>query len=285
MTGPPTTWQTWTTVAILVLSTISSLLGIFRPDHYRDPDGFLAPLFAQDLTILLIGVPVLAIGLWAARRGSLRGYLLWVGALSYMTYMWATFAFALAWNEFFLGYVALFGLSLFTLVGGIVRLDETRLSEALDGNISSPIYSVFLWVIAAGLAALWLVDLVPPMLAGTPPTIVEELGEQATVSHAIDLAVVVPALAIAGAWLWKRRPWGYALAGVVLLLGALLAPTIAAMTLVLVLEGAVTVPLPAIVFTLVPIVIAAVLALRYLLAIGSQRQQATSDGSRNRQGA
>lgn len=140
----------------------------------------------------------------------------------------------------------------------------------LHGRISPVVYSGFLWVIALGIALLWLIDLVPPMFEGTPPTIVEELDEQATVSHAIDLAVVVPALTIAGYWLWQKRPWGYVFAGIVLLLGALLAPTITAMTVVLVLAGEITVPKTAIVFTLLPVVIAAALAIRYLLAIGSR---------------
>ncbi len=270
MPDAPKPWQIWSSIAIVLLSTVSSLLGIFRPGHYRDPDGFLTALYAQDLTILLIGVPVLAIGLWYAGQGSLRGYFLWIGALSYMTYMWATFAFAVAWNVFFLGYVVLFGLSLFTLVAGLAWIDEEQIYRELHGRISPVVYGVFLWVIALGLAMLWLIDLVPPMFEETPPTIVEELGEQATVSHAIDLAVVVPALTIAGYWLWQKRPWGYVFAGIVLLLGALLAPTITAMTVVLVLAGDITVPLTAIVFTLLPVVIAAALAIRYLLAIGSR---------------
>ena len=268
MTRPPEPWQTWATIAILVLSTVSSALGIVRPGHYRDPEGFHTALYAQDLTILLIGVPVLALGLWYATRGSLRGSVVWLGGLSYMTYIWATVAFSVAWNPFFLGYVVLFGLSLFTLVGGLAAIDEAEVHDAVHGRISPVVYSGFLWVIALGLSLLWLGDLVPPMLEGTTPTIVEELGEQATVSHAIDLAVVVPALAISGYLLWRERPWGYVFGGVVLLLGALLAPTITAMTVVLVLEGEITVPVWAIVFTMLPIVIAAGLAATYLLAFG-----------------
>lgn len=261
-------WQILTTVGIILLSLASSLLGILRPGHYRDHQDFLTALYAQDLTILLIGVPVLALGLWLAIRGSLRGYVVWLGALSYMTYMWSTFAFSVAWNEFFLGYIVLFSLSLFTLVGGFARIDETVVNQELHGRISPVMYSGFLWIIAIGLALLWLGDLVPPMVEGTPPTIVEELGEQATVSHAIDLAIVVPALAIAGYLLWKKQPWGYVFAGVTLLLGALLAPTITAMTIVLVLEGELTISMWVLVFTMVPILIAAALAINYLLALG-----------------
>ena len=67
--------------------------------------------------------------------------------------------------------------------------------------------------------------------------------------------------------LWQERPWGYVFGGVVLLLGALLAPTITVMTVVLVLEGELTVSVWVIVFTMLPIVIAAALAITYLLAL------------------
>ena len=39
-------------------------------------------------------------------------------------------------------------------------------------------------------------ELVPTTIDGIPPTIFDEIGEQATVSHAIDLDVVVPAIVV-----------------------------------------------------------------------------------------
>ena len=133
-------------------------------------------------------------------------------------------------------------------------------------------------MIALGLALLWLGDLVPPLIEGTQPTIIDELGEQATVSHAIDLAVLVLALSIAGYWLWQRRPWGYVVGGVVLLLGTLLAPSITGMTVVLILEGEITVSVWGIVFTMLPLVIAAALAINYLLAFGGKKPPQSTDG-------
>ncbi|MXV61278.1 hypothetical protein GS429_04205 [Natronorubrum sp. JWXQ-INN-674] len=280
MTPSLSRWQIGTTVAILVLSIVSTLLGLFRPGHYGDHPEFLTALYVQDLTILLVGVPVLAIGLWFAARGSLRGYLVWLGALSYMTYMWASITFSVAWNEFFLGYVALFGLSLFALISGFAGIDEDRVYDEIHGRVSPVVYSGFLWTIALGLALLWLGDLVPPLITGTQPTIVDELGEQATVSHAIDLAVVVPALAISGYWLWQRRPWGYVAGGVVLLLGALLTPSITGMTAVLVIECEITVSVWVIVFTMLPLVIAAALAINYLLAFSGKNPPQPADEMR-----
>lgn len=280
MTTSLSRWQTGTTVAILALSIISISLGLFRPGHYRDHPEFLTALYVQDLTILLVGVPVLAIGLWFAASGSLRGYVVWLGAIAYMTYMWASITFSVAWNEFFLGYVALFGLSLFTLISGFASINEEDVYREVHGRISPGVYSGFIWLIAIGLTLLWLGDYVPPMLEGASPTLVEELGESSGASAAIDLAVVVPALAIAGYWLWQRRPWGYVVGGVVLLLGALLTPSITGMTVVLILEGEITVSVWVIVFTMLPLVIAAALAINYLLAFGGRRPPRPTDGVR-----
>lgn len=86
----PTRWQTGATIGILVLSTISSLLGLFREGHYTDSVDGLLRIHAQDAVLLGIGVPVLAIGLLYTRRGSHCGRLIWLGTLAYMAYMWIT---------------------------------------------------------------------------------------------------------------------------------------------------------------------------------------------------
>ena len=85
-------WHVLTTVSILVLAALSTLLGLFRPGHYRDAAGLVESYQMQDLTILVVGIPVLAGGLWYAMRGSLRGRVVWLGGLAYMTYMWVSIA-------------------------------------------------------------------------------------------------------------------------------------------------------------------------------------------------
>jgi hypothetical protein len=265
MPTPIPPWQRRTTALVVVLAIGSTLLGLFRTGHY--PPSLLPAFYVQDLVILLVGVPALASGLRSARAGSLRGRLLWLGALAFMTYMWVSIGLQVPFNGFFLGYVALFGLSLFTFVGGVVGTDADAVTEAVGDVISERRYGAVLGLIAAGLAALWLSELVPATLSGTPPLLVADVGPQALVSHFLDLAVVVPALTVVAAWLWQGRPWGYVLAGVALVFGALLAPAIAGMTLALFLSGGVTLPLVAVVFTALPVLIAAAFAVRYLRRI------------------
>ncbi|POG55748.1 hypothetical protein [Haloferax marisrubri] len=260
-------WQVVTTSSVGVLSVVASLLGLFRPGHYLDAPAFRPQLFAQDVTMLVVGVPALAIGLWLAVQGSHRGRFVWLGALAYMTYMWASVGLQVAFNQFFLGYVALFCLSLFTFVGGVVTTDADEVAEPLVGSLPERVYAGFLLLVATGLAFLWLSELVPATLTGTTPRLVEEVGPQAMASHFIDLSVVVPGLGLSSLWLWQGRPWGYVLAGVGVVFGAILAPTLTLGTVLLATGGAVTVSLVSIAFTVLPALVAAALAVKYVIAL------------------
>lgn len=272
-------WHIVSTVTILALAAMSSLLGLFRAGHYPAAPELVEAYRIQDFTILVVGIPVLAVGLWYAVRNSPRGHLIWLGGLAYMTYMWASIAIQIPFNELFLVYIALFGLSLFTLIGGMVSTDAERISQTLEGHLNVSLYSGALTVIGIGLGALWLSDVVPPLLTGTTPTLIEEAGQQAMATHVIDLGVVVPAILLSGAWLYQERTWGYVFAGVVLVLGAVLAAPIGIMTLVLMTGETVTVSPIAAVFTFLPILISALLAVTYLRSM-ELRPRPSAEGER-----
>ncbi|WP_137286875.1 hypothetical protein [Halorussus salinisoli] len=209
-------WQVRSTVAILGLSVVATLVGLLRPGHYRDAAVTIPQVYGQDAVTLGFGVPLLAVGLWYAARGSLRGYVVWLGALAYMLYTWASYALMLYFNELFLAYVALFGLSLFTFVGGVLRLDPGAVRDRLHGRLPIRVTSGYLAAIALFFAAGWLSEVVPATLRGAPPESVRLAGVPANVIHVLDLAVLLPATLLTAAWLWRRREWGYVLAGVLL---------------------------------------------------------------------
>jgi hypothetical protein len=277
-TATPRRWQTRATVVVLALSVVSTLLGLLRPGHYDATPEVTLLYRVQDATILLVGVPVLALGLWYATRGSLRGRVVWLGGLAYSTYMWASVGLQVPYNEFFLGYVALFSLSLFAFVGGVVTTDVGAVRRTLEGRVSTSLYGGALVLVAAGLGVLWLADIVPALLSGTTPRIVEEGGRGTLVTHLVDLGVVVPSLFVAGAWLRRGRTWGYLLGGVALVLGAVLASSISAMTLVLMAGEAITVSPVAAVFTFLPVLVSAVLAVRYVVSMGRGKPEEPARG-------
>jgi hypothetical protein len=277
MTQSLSRWHVLATVAILALSTISALLGLFRPGHYSDPAALAQLYQTQDLTILVVGVPVLTIGLWFAARGSLRGRLVWLGGLTYMTYIWASVGLQVWFNSFFLVYAALFGLSLFTLVSATATTDAGAVTAAVEGRVAETWYGGLLVVIGIGLAMLWLPEIVGALLAGTVPGVVAEAGQQAKISHFVDLAVVVPALVLSGVWLARHRPWGYVLAGVMLVFGATLGASITAMTVVIVGGDAISISPVEILLSVAPVALAAGLALRYLTAMDGERRPPVGD--------
>lgn len=272
MPNPVRRKYTLTTILLLLLSILSSVLGLTHSGHYNDSSELLSRIYAQDAVILIIAVPILAIGLWYASHGSLQGYVVWLGSLAFMTYMWASYAFTIAYNYFFLGYVVLFSLSLFTLVGGVLSLESNLFYSTLHGRLSHRLYGTFLGLAAVGLAALWLSELIPAALGGTVPAAIQEFGPQAADTYVIDLGVVVPSLALTSKWLLEQRPWGYTLAGILLVFTAVLAPAITAITVVDVQEG-VTVSLPVIVGSVVPPLIGAAFAGKYLYTVRLSRSK------------
>jgi len=259
----PSRAETLSTIGLIVLTIISSTLGLFRDGHYADAADHLTRIYAQDAVLLVIGIPVLTIGLWFAVRGSLRGRIVWLGSLTFMAYMWTHYAFVIAYNDFFLGYVALFGFSIFTLVSGLVRTDPTLFFERLHDTVSTWVYAGFLGIAAAGLGFMWLFDIVPALLTGELPSAIAQLGPEAAHTYVIDLGILVPCLAIAAVWLWQQRPWGYIFAGVLLVFAALVAPALTAITAIDLMAG-VEISLPILVGTIVPPLIGLVFAGTFL---------------------
>jgi hypothetical protein len=277
MPGQLHLWHRISTIAVIALAALSSLIGLFRTDHYQAASDLVTSYRVQDLTVLLVGIPVLAAGLWLETQNSSRGRVIWLGGMAFMTYMWASIAVQVPYNELFLVYIALFGLSLFTFVSGTLTTDADRIYQQVDGRINTTMYGGALLLIGTGLAALWLSDLVPPLLRGTTLSIVEESGPQALATHVIDLGVVVPLIYITAAWLLRGRTWGFVLTGVVLILGATLAAPIGIMTLVLATGETVTVSPIAAFFTFLPISVSVLLAVMYLRSMAPRTQPLEND--------
>jgi hypothetical protein len=232
-----------TTVVVLVLTAVASGVGLFVDGFYhRDAAVLLPQSFGQDLLTLVVAVPVLAIALWYASRGSRRAYVVWLGTLGYVVYTYATYAIIAQFNELFLVYVATFGLSLATFVGGLSRVDAADLKRAFGDRSVRP-YVAYLLLVAVLVGPLWLSEVLTATLANTVPSSIAGTGLPTNVVHVLDLGVVLPAFVLSAYLLARREPWGYALTGVLLVKGATLGLAILSMAGFMLRAGAV-VPLP-----------------------------------------
>lgn len=275
-----THWQVRGTLAVMILSVTSSLLGLFRVGHYTGATAVLGRTRTEDAVILLIGVPVLAVGVWYAHRGSSRGRIVWLGSLTFMTYLWLTRAGSMAFNDFFLGYVLLSAVSVFTLSSGMATTDTRTVHRTLEGRLSTRLFTAVLGVTAVGLAALWVSDILPATLTGTTPGIILEFGPLGMFTYVVDLGLVVPAYAITAYGLLNNRHWAFVTTGVLLVFGGLLAPGLAAILVVDLQQGVAMTP-GMIIGTVLPPVLVGVFAVKYLLALTGRPRSTSPDSSMN----
>jgi hypothetical protein len=164
----------------------------------------------MDLVTLLVVVPLLLVATYTASTGSARGLLLQVGALFYFAYSYLVILFGVAFNPFFLVYVALFSTSLAALILSILCLDVGRLPEHFSPRLAR---AQIAWVVigmSVMFLLLWLSRIVPFIASGAPPVGLESYTTLSV--QAADLSLVIPLSVIAGVLLLRRRPVGYLLA-------------------------------------------------------------------------
>lgn len=206
---PP--WLRLTPPLALLLALVSAV-GLFVPDFYRGPLAWSIQAVAQDFADLVLVLPVLVASAVLAARGSTRGRLVCLGALSYLVYTFAIYAFAVPYNRLFLAYVAMLGGSLWALVGGMASTDWAGIKARFRPDAPVRAISLFLLVPALLFYLLWLSEELPALLSGEIPANLAQLGVLTNPVHVLDLAIMLPAMALAGVWLWQRRAVGIGLA-------------------------------------------------------------------------
>ncbi|MCG8351935.1 MAG: hypothetical protein MI924_29565 [Chloroflexales bacterium] len=219
----------WLTGLIIVLTVAAALSGLLWPGIYNDPAPVLPQAYGQDMVTLVVGVPLLVIATVFAVRGSLRGRLIWLGALGYILYTYASFAFGAVYNNLFLLYVALFSLSLFAMMLGMMSLDVGQIGDMFAPDTPVRPLAGYFGLVGFLVGLMWLSEIVLALMTGTlPPTLVESQVHTLFI-QVLDLAVVVPLSLLAAVLLWQRRPWGYTLASVLLVKAATLGLAVLAM--------------------------------------------------------
>lgn len=178
-------------------------MGFLIDDLYRDAPVNAAQAVGQDLITLVVALPVLVVSAVLALRGSMRAHLVWLGALGYLVYTYLSYALAIEFNSLFLVHVALVGLSLYTLIGGLATTDFVGIKARFS--------------------------------RGTP------LKAVSIVVHVLDMALLLPANVLTAIWLWRRRAQGYVLAETLLSLLSILVLAIISMPVFQVLYGVVAV--------------------------------------------
>lgn len=179
--------------------------------YYWDTVSSAAQMQANDLVMLVLGLPLLAISFWLAQRGSLRGQLLLAGTLGFILYTYITMCFGTAYNRLFLVYVALFSLSLFAFVLTMMSFDLPSLPARFSDKLPRGWIAGLLFFTAAFLTLAWLGRIAATFAPGAVPPLENTTS---MFIQALDLGIIVPVCVLAGILLLRGQPWGYLLAAV-----------------------------------------------------------------------
>lgn len=226
-------------IAIGLLMLMQPVAGLLFAEQYRDVAWIRATWLGNDWVTLLVALPLFALGYAHARRGSLRGHLLWFGLLGYAVYNYAFYLIGAALNVFFPLYVLVVGAG----HGHAHHRARGCRCQATGRRLppSTPVRLVgaTLVVIGTSLAVVWVVLWAAYIFAARP---LPGGPEPFKVVAALDLTIMVPALTIGGFLLWRRRPWGFVLATIAGVQGALYLLVLSVNSMVAIRRGLVASP-------------------------------------------
>lgn len=227
--------------------------------YFFDTISLAAQQEGNDLIILTVGLPLLAISTWLAFRGSLRGRLALTGTLGFFLYTYMSMSMLSSYNALFLVYVALFSLSLFAFILSMMSFDLTDLPQHFSARLPRGWIAGLMFLVGGFLLLAWLGRIVPPLLQNQTPAL-----ENTTtlVIQAMDLGLIVPLAILSGILLLRRSPWGYLLASVTLLKGVTLGLAVSAMAINMALKGlaeSMAIMIPFLIITLLNLLMAVLL--------------------------
>ena len=186
-----------------VLAALAALAGLPVTGLYVDSPNWVQQAQGTDLATLLLAVPVLALGLWTASRGSSAGRLAVVAGLLYLVYNYAIFAFSVALNPLTAVHIAILGLSLWSLL--VAGRSAVEGAESVTDRLNRRAAGGLLIGVAAMFAVLWLGQIATVATTGVLPPDLVKADISSNPVYALDLAFFLPLCAIAGAGLLHRN--------------------------------------------------------------------------------
>lgn len=204
--------------AIAALMIAASLAGLLVDGLYHEGAWAREAFRGGDVITLTVAAPLLIISLIMSIRGSHRAEPVWIGMIVYAFYNYAYATFGAAFNDVFLLHIALFSMSVFALACAIPTLDVAAIGQTFRDAIGARTIGVFLVIVGAGQGGLWIFLVVRNAITGEVLHDIPVWGQHLV--FALDLALLVPSLVLAGVLLVRRRPFGFLLGTAMAVFGA-----------------------------------------------------------------
>jgi len=203
----------WLSIVAALLAVTGNVIALSVSSIYAGlTPVFLPQALAQDIANLAVVSPAWLVLAALALRGSLRAYLLWLGVLTFTVYNYVIYTFSVPFGPLFLLWVAVFGLCVYSLIGGVTAVNHKAVESSFTSRRAILVVAWFLIITGGLFGLLWLSEDVPALLSGVTPRSPIDMALPTNPVHILDLGFFLPAVIATGALLFKKKPLAYTLA-------------------------------------------------------------------------
>jgi hypothetical protein len=223
---------------LATLVAIVSCVGLLTPGFYSaETLNWQAQSLGQDMVDLVLITPCLIITSFLSWRNNKAATMIWGGVVLYLTYTFVLYSFNVHFNRLFVLYCFSLGLSFYSLIYFLSQQYKVNLEQHFEKKSLTRFVGIYFITIAVMFYFLWLAEIVPSIIQNTIPASVTDTGLFTNGVQVIDLAIILPAIFIAGIFLWKQISFGLVLAPVFLTFFVLMDITIAILAVVMKSKG------------------------------------------------
>ena len=205
-------------VVLLVATGVATITALAMPELLHGPAVMVGSMRGTALVMLSLAVPIVIVGMAAARRGGLLGVVAWIGGVAFIAYQGWMFLFAVPFNGLFLVYLAMFAFGFWGLVALLVGVPAKAYASSFAATLPARLLAG--WMIASCVAfyALWLKNVVPASFDSVDPAFLAGTGMVTPTNYVLDMALFLPFTIAVAVALWRRTSWGLVVGGAMLLM-------------------------------------------------------------------
>ncbi len=205
-------------VVLLVATGVATITALAMPELLHGPAVMVGSMRGTALVMLSLAVPIVIVGMAAARRGGLLGVVAWIGGVAFIAYQGWMFLLAVPFNGLFLVYLAMFAFGFWGLVALLIGVPATAYASSFAATL--PARPLAGWMIASCVAfyALWLKNVVPASFDSVDPAFLAGTGMVTPTNYVLDMALFLPFTIAVAVALWRRTSWGLVVGGAMLLM-------------------------------------------------------------------
>lgn len=201
----------WIVLSVIVSFIVgfTSLLGIFYPPTYsQETLSWAVQAIGQDIGNLIV-IPILLISTYFLSKKSIKAYFIWLGCFFYLVYAFIIYTFTVHFNFLFLAYVSVLGISFYSIVGTLIKINISEYAPIFKDISFSKISSFFLMFIGLIFGFLWLSDIIPALINNQIPKSIADTGLWINPVHVIDLSILLPAMIISSVLSFRKKIIGF----------------------------------------------------------------------------